>query len=190
MLRPIAEQGGFSAEAIDYTDLRDEPVARRDRLLARIEKLDWLRRVCAAGGRTHGFTEKLYCRRRTLMAKRFAFEQAPTARTKLLPHLIVCGTLQNLWQKAKHGMAVNDQEVQIGAQGRIVIPASLRKDLGLKPGDRLIARREGDCLILEPRSVIRNRLQQRFSTVPGDASLVDELIAERRREAQAEADSA
>ena len=85
-------------------------------------------------------------------------------------------------------MAVQDREVQLGAQGRIVVPATLRKDMGLKPGDRLIARREGDCLILEPRSVIRNRLQQRFSTVPGQANLVDELIAERRREAQAESD--
>ena len=85
-------------------------------------------------------------------------------------------------------MAINDQEVQIGAQGRIVVPAALRKDLGLKPGDRLIARRVGDCLILEPRSVVQNRLQQRFSTVPEQASLVDELIAERRREARAEAD--
>lgn len=84
-------------------------------------------------------------------------------------------------------MAVNDREIQMGAQGRIVVPATLRRELGLKPGDRLIARREGDCLILEPGSVVRNRLQQRFSAVPGQASLVDELIAERRREARAEA---
>lgn len=40
VLRPIAEQAGFTTEAIDYTDLRDEPVARRDRLLARLQELD------------------------------------------------------------------------------------------------------------------------------------------------------
>lgn len=40
VLRPIAEQAGFTTEAIDYSDLRDEPVARRDRLLARLDELD------------------------------------------------------------------------------------------------------------------------------------------------------
>ncbi len=68
-----------------------------------------------------------------------------------------------------------------------VIPAVLCKDMGLKPGDRLTARREGDSLILEPRSVIGQRLQQRFRNVPRTASLVDELIDERRSEARAEA---
>jgi AbrB family looped-hinge helix DNA binding protein len=85
-------------------------------------------------------------------------------------------------------MAAREHEVQLGAQGRIVVPASLRKDMGLKPGDRLIARRDGDCLILEPGSVIRHRLQSRFNTVPGQTNLVDELIEERRREARSEAD--
>jgi len=40
VLRPIAEQAGFATEAIDYTDLRDEPVARRDRLIARLDEID------------------------------------------------------------------------------------------------------------------------------------------------------
>ncbi len=40
VLRPIAEQAGFTAEAIDYTDLHDQPIARRDRLLARLDELD------------------------------------------------------------------------------------------------------------------------------------------------------
>jgi len=40
VLRPIAEQGGLTTEAIDYTDLRDAPVARRERLLARLDELD------------------------------------------------------------------------------------------------------------------------------------------------------
>ena len=40
VLRPIAEQAGFTTEAIDYTDLHDEPVARRDRLIARLAEID------------------------------------------------------------------------------------------------------------------------------------------------------
>ncbi len=58
-------------------------------------------------------------------------------------------------------MAHSDSEIQIGAQGRVVIPAHLRKALGFKPGDRLVARQVGE-------------------------SLVDELIGERRAEAARE----
>lgn len=83
-------------------------------------------------------------------------------------------------------MAV-ENEVQIGAQGRLVIPAALRKALNLKPGDRLVVRQELDRLVLErPEAVIR-RLQGLFAHVPEEVSLADELIAERRAEAAREA---
>ncbi|MGB5466712.1 MAG: AbrB/MazE/SpoVT family DNA-binding domain-containing protein, partial [Sedimenticolaceae bacterium] len=71
-------------------------------------------------------------------------------------------------------------------QGRLVIPAHLRRALDLKPGDRLIARKEGDSIVLErPENMIK-RLQARFARVPADASLADELIAERQAEATRE----
>jgi AbrB family looped-hinge helix DNA binding protein len=78
-------------------------------------------------------------------------------------------------------------EVQVGAQGRLVIPASLRKALNLKSGDRLIARKVGESLVLERREAIEKRLQDRFRHIPKEVSLVDELIAERRAEATKEA---
>ena len=78
-------------------------------------------------------------------------------------------------------------EVQLGAQGRLVIPAPLRKALNLSQGDRLVARKVGDSLVLERREVIEQRLQDRFRHIPPDVSLVDELIAERRAEADKEA---
>jgi AbrB family looped-hinge helix DNA binding protein len=85
-------------------------------------------------------------------------------------------------------MATNSpsNEVQIGAQGRLVIPAALRKALDLKPGDRLVARQEGDALVLERREAIEQRLWKLFAHIPKDVSLVDELIAERREEARRE----
>ncbi len=78
-------------------------------------------------------------------------------------------------------------EVQVGAQGRLVIPASLRKALNLKPGDRLVARKVGESLVLERREAIEKRLQDRFRHIPKEVGLVDELIAERRAEAVKEA---
>lgn len=85
-------------------------------------------------------------------------------------------------------MAMRDNEIQVGAQGRIVIPAALRKALDLKPGDRLIARRVDDGLVLERREQVERRLKARFACVPSDVSLSDELLSERRADAVLESD--
>lgn len=77
-------------------------------------------------------------------------------------------------------------DIQLGAQGRVVIPARLRRQLKLEPGDHLVARREGGCIVLEPRAAIAARLLARFASVPADVSLVDEVLAERRAEAKRE----
>jgi AbrB family looped-hinge helix DNA binding protein len=80
----------------------------------------------------------------------------------------------------------NPNEIQLGAQGRVVIPAALRKALHLEQGDRLIARKVGDSLVLERREAIEKRLMDRFRHIPQEVSLADELIAERRAEATRE----
>ena len=80
-------------------------------------------------------------------------------------------------------------EVQIGAQGRMVIPAALRKALNIEPGECLVARRRGDSLVLERRGAIEQRLKQRFRQVPGEVDLADELARERRQEADRERES-
>jgi len=45
-------------------------------------------------------------------------------------------------------------ETQLDMQGRIVIPASVRKALSLHPGDKLIVRPEGETVVLERRETI------------------------------------
>ena len=77
-------------------------------------------------------------------------------------------------------------EVQIGASGRIVITAELRHQLGLKLGDRLVARVEDGRLIFEKAETIKQRLKQRFAHLQGQG-LVEDLIAERRSAAEEEA---
>lgn len=63
----------------------------------------------------------------------------------------------------------------------ISIPSEVRKELGLKVGNELIATIEGDRLILEnPRTLLAD-LKHLF--VGCDVSLADELIADRRAEA-------
>ncbi len=86
-------------------------------------------------------------------------------------------------------MASTEHEVQVGAQGRVVIPAALRKAMKLTAGERLVARKVGDSLVLERRETVERRLRERFSHIPDDISLADELIQERRAAGQHETDS-
>jgi AbrB family looped-hinge helix DNA binding protein len=67
-----------------------------------------------------------------------------------------------------------------------VIPAELRRKLGLNDGDELVARDEDGRLVIEPRSAVLTRIRRRLRTLPTEVSLVDDLLAERRREAQRE----
>jgi AbrB family looped-hinge helix DNA binding protein len=75
--------------------------------------------------------------------------------------------------------------VRLGPQGRIVVPAELRRELGLEEGSELAIRSDGRRLILEPRAEVLRRLRRRFAAV-GDVSLVDELGAAREDEARRE----
>lgn len=76
--------------------------------------------------------------------------------------------------------------VVLGKQGRLVIPANVREQLELVPGDHLHLRVDGTRLVLErPDDAIR-ALRQFAADVPRSRSLVDELLTERRREAEAE----
>jgi AbrB family looped-hinge helix DNA binding protein len=68
---------------------------------------------------------------------------------------------------------------KVNGQGRIVIPIELRQQLGLVPGSKLIARLEGNRIILEKTEDVFRRLRSTFND---SESLVDELIAERRAE--------
>lgn len=77
--------------------------------------------------------------------------------------------------------------IVIHDRGRVVLPAALRRSLGLRPGDELIAEVEADrSLRLTPRQVLAQRDRGAFAHLAGKTSLVDELIAERRKEAARE----
>lgn len=80
-------------------------------------------------------------------------------------------------------------EVTVGPQGRLVVPAALRRRLGIESGDVLMARAEDDRLVLERREAILARLHRRFAVVPEDVSLADDLVRQRREESSREAEA-
>lgn len=93
-----------------------------------------------------------------------------------------------MWQKnADMDKSLKSVEVHLGRQGRLVIPATLRRSLGLTEGDKLIAREEAGRLVLEKQDTIKERLKARFAKVPQDRSLAEELIRERQEKSKREA---
>lgn len=79
------------------------------------------------------------------------------------------------------------EHVQLAPDGRIVIPAAARKELGLKSGDTLVLESDGTSLLIRTAEAVLEETQAYFRQflTPG-VSEVDELIAERRAEADAE----
>ena len=59
----------------------------------------------------------------------------------------------------------------------------MRKQLGVEPGSVLVARVDGDRLVLETRRAALERARRLFDVIPASVDLVDELLEERRAEA-------
>lgn len=77
--------------------------------------------------------------------------------------------------------------VQLGERGRLVLPAPLRRALGLEEGDQFMLELEDGAVRLVPARTIAGRFQGAFRGRYGGRSLADELLAERREEAAREA---
>jgi AbrB family looped-hinge helix DNA binding protein len=79
------------------------------------------------------------------------------------------------------------QTIEIGAGGRVVIPAPMRNALGMKIGDRVTMRvDDNEVRIYTFREASRKASAILREFIPENISLVDELIEERRREAKRE----
>jgi AbrB family looped-hinge helix DNA binding protein len=76
--------------------------------------------------------------------------------------------------------------LRIGKNGRIVIPANFREALSLSENDPVVATLEGKRIILETEAALLERLYQMVGTVSEGELVSEELIRERREEAQRE----
>lgn len=80
-----------------------------------------------------------------------------------------------------------ETRLRVNENGRVVIPASFRKALGINIGDEVVLRLEDDELRI---TTLKRRLEraQRLvrKHVKSGTSLVDELIRERREAARHE----
>ncbi|BAY21383.1 hypothetical protein NIES2100_11370 [Calothrix sp. NIES-2100] len=81
--------------------------------------------------------------------------------------------------------APQQQTIELGEQGNLVIPESIRHHLNLQPGEKLILTLEpdGSLRLASLKTQIQN-LQGIYKDIAPGISLADELIQERRKEAQ------
>jgi AbrB family looped-hinge helix DNA binding protein len=73
------------------------------------------------------------------------------------------------------------KDARLGEKGQVVIPAEMREVLGLKPGDAVIVRLEGQSVRITTRHALIEALEGAFAT-PG-RDLTTELLEDRREEA-------
>ena len=72
--------------------------------------------------------------------------------------------------------------VVMGDRGRLVVPAELRERLNLAPGTPLVLFETSAGVVLCTREQLKSLVRERLA----DRDLVAELIADRRREAEAD----
>ncbi len=74
--------------------------------------------------------------------------------------------------------------VRVGPKGRIVVPAPIRREVGLEEGTEVVIRADHGRIVVESRADALRRLRAVVrEAVPPTLSLVDELLAARRIDA-------
>ena len=82
---------------------------------------------------------------------------------------------------------MQSQRVKVGEGGKLVIPASFRREMGITPGDTLIVELEDGELRVRSLPLAIRQVQERMRELnPEGRLLSEELIADRRAEADRE----
>ena len=76
----------------------------------------------------------------------------------------------------------------VSTKGQLVIPASIREELGIEPGTRVAIRVDGGQVILDPQSIDAKlrRIKSMRGYTAGGASGTDILLEDRRIERERE----
>jgi len=81
------------------------------------------------------------------------------------------------------------ETVILGESGRIVLPASIRKEFGMAPGERLTVIADDGEIRIFSRKMILNRVRARILKKRGTLKgILDEFLDERHEEARREAE--
>lgn len=74
---------------------------------------------------------------------------------------------------------------KVSDRGRIVVPAQLRRSLGLEPGEDIVLREHnGELHVVSLKQAVRQIQDRAQQCIPADVNLVDDLLEMRRAEVQ------
>lgn len=124
--------------------------------------------------------------------KRAGFKQADIARFENVRDQYVSNIARNIQALAsapQHAPTSPQRlDLALAPDGRIVIPAAVREAMGLKDGGKLFGRLDdGELRLFTAETASRKLRSIVRKFVPEGVSLADELIRERRAEAEREA---
>jgi len=74
----------------------------------------------------------------------------------------------------------NVMQAKVSTKGWIVIPASLRRRYGLKPGTLVEIEEAGDRIVIIPR--MSDPVEELYGKLAGETSLTDALLEDRAKE--------
>jgi bifunctional DNA-binding transcriptional regulator/antitoxin component of YhaV-PrlF toxin-antitoxin module len=83
--------------------------------------------------------------------------------------------------------SVDFRALNVSADGALVLPADIRRAMALdKDGRVTVHVRDGELMVISPMAAVRRLQKKARELVPGTSLVSDELIADRRLEAQQE----
>jgi AbrB family looped-hinge helix DNA binding protein len=75
----------------------------------------------------------------------------------------------------------------IGPQGRVVVPASIRKEFGWKEGTKLsFSVRDGELVVSDQLAAMRRLQDYMRDSIPEGTDILQDFLEERRRNAERE----
>lgn len=149
----------------------EKSVSEMKRLTANVPGISAKIRVLGAAGVPRAEIARFLGKRYQHVRNVLEAQQAKTAR-------------RNETKEPSEGLTA---KVKMGPDGRVVIPSAMRAALGMNEDDVFFARIEdGEIRLATPHRTMQRVNDALRSFVPDGVSLADELIAERRREAERE----
>lgn len=79
-----------------------------------------------------------------------------------------------------------ETRVSVGRNGRVVIPMAIRKAAGLAEGGEAVVRLRDGRIEIEPLHLVLKKVRATVRKYAGNRDLAEELIRERRQEAEHE----
>lgn len=73
-------------------------------------------------------------------------------------------------------------QAKVVTGGKLVLPAALRRDLGIRDGDTVVIERDGDGLRVSSRDAVLREIQTAMRATAENGASVDDFLAWRRRD--------